>query len=528
MPSRTDNMEREVKFAASPSYALPDLRGIVGATERLPKQLLSTAYHDTPDLRLWRRGLTLRFRSGEEPGRGKWTLKLPEEKADQTLDRTELSWEGEEDTVPAETLSLVRGIVRRATLGPVVHLASTRRRLLLLDRRGGVLGEIDDDVVTVAGGARDGFRFRQIEFEFTGEPDPAVVDAVLKKIRRAGARLDHEQKFAKSLGLRDGASTLVKEKAGKKKKGKQRPEVSIGAVVQQSIEGALDRILDHDYRLRLAPSDPPTEAVHQARVACRRLRSDLKTFSLLLDPIWLAHTTTELKWLGTVLGRVRDADVLGHRLAGSGAGSGSDEPLEAQGRQDLCAMVAEERRQYVAELAEVVDGPRYFSLLERLYAAAHGPPFYVQRKARSTGGQPLRIESPARKALPPLVEIQWRALRRRKRKAGRHPSDRQLHRIRIGAKQLRYAAEAAGPVMGKPARRMARRAETVQTVLGDHHDAVAAAEWLRGAALHGTGAASFAAGLLTATQQRRQRSLRRQWEGPWRALDAKTTRQWLG
>jgi CHAD domain-containing protein len=520
MASRTDNMEREVKFAASPSYALPDLRDIVGATERLPKQLLSTAYHDTPDLRLWRRGLTLRFRSGEEPGRGKWTLKLPEQQAGRTLDRTELSWEGEQDTVPAETHRLLRGIVRRATLGPVVHLESTRRRLLLRDRRGEALGEIDDDVVTVAGGARDGFRFRQIEFEFTGEPDPEVVDAVLKKIRRAGARLDHEQKFAKSLGLGAEASTP----ASKKKGCTQRPEVSIGAVAQHSIEGALDRLLEHDYRLRLAPSDPPTEAVHQARVACRRLRSDLKTFSPLLDPIWLAHTTTELKWLGTVLGRVRDADVLGRRLAGEK----SDGPLEAQGQRDLCAMVAEERRQYAAELAEVVEGPRYFSLLERLHAAAQGPPFYVQRKTRSTSGQPLRIENPARKALPPLVEIQWKALRRRKRKAGRHPSDRQLHRIRIGAKQLRYAAEAAAPVMGKPARRMARRAEMVQTVLGDHHDAVAAAEWLRGAALHGTSAASFAAGVLTAAQQRRQRALRRTWEGPWRALNAKAARQWLG
>jgi CHAD domain-containing protein len=526
MPSRTDNMEREIKFAASPSYALPDLRGIVGSTERLPKQLLSTAYHDTPDLRLWRRGLTLRFRSGEEPGRGKWTLKLPEEMADRTLDRTELSWEGEQEAVPAETGRLLRGIVRRATLGQVVHLESTRRRLLLRDQQGDALGEIDDDVVTVAGGARDGFRFRQIEFEFTGEPDPAVVDAVLKKIRRAGARLDHEQKFAKSLGLGAEASTPVTEKKGNKgKEGRhQRPEVSIGAVVQQSIEGALDRILDRDYRLRLDPSDPPTEAVHQARVACRRLRSDLKTFSPLLDPIWLAHTTTELKWLGTVLGRVRDADVLGRRLAAAG----SDGPLEAQGQQDLCAMVAEERRQYAAELAEVVDGPRYFSLLERLYAAAHGPPFYVQGKTRSTSGQALRVESPARKALPPLVEIQWKALRRRRRKAGRHPSDRQLHRIRIGAKQLRYAAEAATPVMGKPARRLARRAEKVQTVLGDHHDAVAAAEWLRGAALHGTSAASFAAGLLTAAQRRRQRALGRAWEGPWRALNANAARQWLG
>jgi CHAD domain-containing protein len=525
MPTRTDTMEREVKFAAAPGFELPDLRKLV-ATERLPAQSLATTYYDTPDMRLWRQGLTLRFRAGEgdEGDGGKWTLKVPEESVGPTLGRSELSWAGDQDDVPAEAAQLLVGLVRRATLGRVVQLSSTRRRLVLRDRTGSALGEIDDDTVTVAGGARDGFRFRQIEFEFANdtEAEAGVIDAVLKKIERAGARPDHEQKFAKSLGLGAEAGPSAPKKKAKKKHGKKRELTPLGAVVQDSIGGALDGLLDHDYRLRLAAADPVTHDVHQARVACRRLRSDLKTFRPLLDPVWLRHTTDELRWFGTVLGQVRDADVLGHRLDEARP----DGALAGRGHGELLAQLAEERRLFAAELAEVMDGPRYISLLERLAAAAQAPPFYAEPGAKGKVSR-LRVDGPARDALPLLVRTQWKALQRRKRKAGAHPSDHQLHRIRIGAKQLRYAAEAATPVMGSPARRTARRAELVQTVLGDHHDAVAAADWLERAAAGGSGAVGFAAGVLTVAEHRHQRTLRRQWKGPWAALNAKAARQWL-
>ena len=71
---------------------------------------------------------------------------------------------------------------------------------------------------------------------------------------------------------------------------------------------------DHDDRLRLDPSDPPVLDVHQARVAARRLRSDLKTFSLLLEPGWVGRVRDELRWVGDALGAVRDTDVLVNTL----------------------------------------------------------------------------------------------------------------------------------------------------------------------------------------------------------------------
>ena len=56
------------------------------------------------------------------------------------------------------------------------------------------------------------------------------------------------------------------------------------------------------------------EDVHQARVAARRLRSNLKTFGRLLDPVWVKHVRSDLKWLSSALGELRDADVLAENL----------------------------------------------------------------------------------------------------------------------------------------------------------------------------------------------------------------------
>jgi CHAD domain-containing protein len=234
-------------------------------------------------------------------------------------------------------------------------------------------------------------------------------------------------------------------------------------------------------------------------VATRRLRADLKTFEPILDPAWCRHTRTELKWLGQVLGRIRDADVLAECFAVE-----LPIPLEAKGADELRSRLAAQRRTDSAEMGDVLEGERYLSLLERLHAAAHSPPFSRNRRPFPHSDREMepQADDPAVQSVSPLVRSQWKALRRKVRKAGRHPSNKQLHRIRIRAKQLRYASEAATPAIGKSSRRTAQKAEDLQNILGKHHDAVAAEAWLRHAALISTSLASFVAGQFVADEQR--------------------------
>ncbi len=174
-----------------------------------------------------------------------------------------------------------------------------------------------------------------------------------------------------------------------------------------------------------------------------------------------------------------------------------------------------------------MESARYLDLLDRLHAAALAPPFSSAKRRSPAVDHSVRSDDLARDVLPALVRVPWKKLRRRVRRAGSHPSDRQLHRIRIAAKQVRYASEAASPVMGDVALETAQRAEALQTVLGDHHDAVAAEEWLRLAAVDGTGMAGFAAGLRAAHERSLQRSLRREWRAVWSDLSSKKVTRWL-
>ena len=68
----------------------------------------------------------------------------------------------------------------------------------------------------------------------------------------------------------------------------------------------------------------------------------------------------------------------------------------------------------------------------------------------------------------------------------------------MASKRLRYAAEAAAPVLGKPAKRLVKQVKHVQELLGDHQDAVVARPVLReiGMAAHLDGENGFTYGLL--------------------------------
>lgn len=52
------------------------------------------------------------------------------------------------------------------------------------------------------------------------------------------------------------------------------------------------------------------DSVHQMRVATRRLRSTLRSFGQVIPRSGTTRLSGELKWLGTVLGEARDAEVL--------------------------------------------------------------------------------------------------------------------------------------------------------------------------------------------------------------------------
>jgi CHAD domain-containing protein len=516
--SLTENLEREVKFAVGLDAEIPDLGEAAGAAKQLPEQTLCAAYFDTSEFRLWDQRITFRHRTGEGPLSGTWTLKLPTNEQGPTLDREELSWAGGRQQIPKEAEDLLRGIVRRSALLEVVELTTNRRRSVLGGTEESPWAEFDDDVVNISGGPQDGLCFRQLELEVKPEGRGVrvtnLIAAVTNELRSAGARLENDPKLAKALGLRPVP-------AGRCKVDRQS---TLDDVVKASIGNAVGLLLEYDVRLRLDLVNPSVEDVHQARVATRRLRSDLKTFRKVIDPIWLAEVRGELHWLGELLGEVRDLDVLMLVLNPDPSHS----PYEAAGRTELRVLLRNQRRAASKKLIEVfASDDRYLDLLDRLSDAAKDPPYLRTKESLAdTKLRPVNGKS-ARQVLPALVLVPWRAIRSKVREAAKDPSDTELHRIRIAAKQIRYAAEAASPVIGKPARRTAAAAKQVQTILGNHHDAVAAEQWLRTARLSASPCASFSAGQLTVERRECQKESRIRWRAAFDTLESSRQCHWL-
>jgi CHAD domain-containing protein len=94
-------------------------------------------------------------------------------------------------------------------------------------------------------------------------------------------------------------------------------------------------------------------------------------------------------------------------------------------------------------------------------------------------------------------------------------------------KRARYAAEAVEPAFGKPARALARALTGVQDVLGEHQDAVLAAEWLRRNAATFDEAVGFAAGQLAMLELADARRARAAWPAAWQRAEERKLRSWL-
>ena len=490
-------LEREVKLAAPPAFALPDLEDLAAAVEAGPvdERRLETVYYDTPDLRLARWGANLRIRQGEG-----WTLKLPSTSAGPTLSRRELEFPGDASRPPEAAVALVIAYVRRATLVPVASLSTLRRRVQLKNREGTLLAEVVDDDVSVIQGLRVQSRFREVEVELKDQAADRLLDPILARLRGAGAAdEDQASKLVRALGARATAVPEVDPQA-------LTPSSTAGELVRHAIAVSVASLMRHDPGVRLGDD---AEDVHRARVATRRLRSQLRTFRTLLDSGWANALREDLRWLGAGLGSVRDRQVMAQRVRSRTTALAED---DAPTVADLAAELQAESEEARSRLVLDMRTDRYIDLIERLVDASRAPALTAEAQQR------------AEVAVPALARRDWKQLRKGIVALPDNPADSEMHRIRILAKRVRYAAEAAEPIVGKIATRSADAAAALQDVLGDHQDSVTAQQWLREA---GKGSRAFVAGELTALERETAAHDRAAWHNVWKKLDRKRLRRWM-
>jgi CHAD domain-containing protein len=483
--------EIERKYESEDS-GLPDLTGVAGVEAVVDKGVahLDATYYDTADERLVASSITLRRRTGGSDAG--WHLKLPVSEGVRDEIRAPLS-----DTLPDELAALVRSRVRDVELLPVVRLRSDRDVRHLLDAQGGLLAEVSVDAVhaeRLSGGVGD-VQWTEIEVELADGGDPAFLDKVEKRLRKADVRPSaSSSKLARALA----------ETAPKKKSPVTADPVTAGDHVLAYVRAQRDAILELDPAVRQDAED----SVHSMRVATRRMRSTFKSYGTVLDRDVTDPIGDELKWLAGELGVDRDREVLSGRLTAALDGVPKTllhGPIAAR----LSTWAGDRPGGASARLIGVLDSRRYLALLDTLDALIADPPLL-----KAAGKKPHKVIAKAvRKDFRKVAGLVGQAL---ELEPGTD-RDAAIHEARKKTKRTRYAAEAARPVLGKPAKTMVKSMKSLQNLLGEHQDSVMARQTLRelSAVAHASGENAFTYGLLHGREEQRATAVEAELPGFW-------------
>ena len=506
MAETTTVRETERKYSGEPidadlvaalaAAAAEITQGSAGPPRGPAEFALSAVYFDTEDLRLARSGITLRRRSGgSDDG---WHLKLPA--AADARDEVRLPQE-DLGAPPAPLVALTRAAHRGAPLVPVVELDTARREWTLADSDGHPLAMVTDDRVTgqTLAAPTSVTRWEEIEVELAEHGTPEVLDRIEQALLDAGAH-------------RDGSwSKLGRVLADRMPPAPPRPvadkDATAGDVVLAYLWEQADAVHATDPRVRQNAPD----SVHAMRVACRRMRSTLQSFRVVLDRERTDALVDELRWLGGRLAGSRDLEVQEQRI---GAAVGALAPELAMGPvvAGTTRFFARRRADASDTADEALDSDRYLVVLDAIDALLADPPLLP------AAGAPARVLLPT--VVAKAVRRANRSLRNADALAAGPERDEHLHEMRKAAKRLRYAAEAIRPVRGRPAKRLVRQVKAVQELLGEHQDSVVARGLLRelGASALAGGGNGFAFGWLMRDEQARAERVEAQLDPTWAKL----------
>jgi len=463
-------LEHEIKFRIPPRFQLPPDMG-----EPIPPRVFTSTYFDTEHHRLGRLGLTLRKRV--ERSHGAWQLKIPS-----GFVRLELEIDSGSRSIPWEFHDLLTAFLRKQDALQLGKLR-TKRKGVRIRKDSLVMAEIVQDSVALIKDKRVVLTFQELEVELQ-EGTESQLKSISKTLIQAGAEEKPLQpKIFQALQL---PYPLALESSD--------PSASPTEHIRERFYSQFFQMLRHDPGTRLGRD---CEALHQMRVATRRIRAILRTVRSFLALEWTEHVRQEMGWIGSLLGEVRDWDVLLEHFRQNFRDFSSK---EERSFQSILNNFEDQRSVARARLLEGLRSDRYLTLLYHFEDSLTHLPFQPS---------PLTIVDLARKAFHKLQNFV--------NKSNNLFQKSELHRTRILLKRARYALELAEPLLGKRAKRFLQQAKHTQDLLGQHQDAVVAEHRLLALKQHsrGTGIA-YVTGMMVERLRNQQlqayQQIPKQWE----------------
>ncbi|MDX6260524.1 MAG: hypothetical protein QOH84_2212 [Kribbellaceae bacterium] len=268
-------------------------------------------------------------------------------------------------------------------------------------------------------------------------------------------------------------------------------ELLVGELVGRAVEKGVRRLRKAVGMVERGEDD----AIHQVRVSCRRLRSDLKLFRKVIAGDWSGRLRDELAWLANSCGEARDLEVIAELVRDNV--TAEDDPDHVA---TILGTLTVGLERASARSAEVVLGERTALLVRDLKAVAADPELNDLAELTSAELLPKLLKS-ARRKFDESAELlkPW-------------TPDDDWHEVRLLAKRVRYAADTSASVLGDEARDIAVQAAKFQELLGQHQDHCAAADALtalaREAAAQSDAELSFTLGRLTERHRAARKPLR--------------------
>ena len=461
---------------------------------------LESVYYDTPDMRLGRRGATLRVR--RKKGRFVQTVKSDNDGSGALFARGE--WEQDVDSLMPRLDLLpddahdVLGLVLPGELHETFRTRFTRDRAVIV-RRGAVGSEsrieiaIDNGEVIAAkpsagrGGAaprrvKVREKIQECELELLQGDPRDLFEVALELQQKAGLTIIQDSKAARGYNLLT-PPVVAPVRASKTP---LTPELSVNEAIAGILRAGTRHMLANEAP-SIDGSDP--EGVHQFRVAVRRMRSMLSVFSRLLDPARVDWLKAELKWIADQFGPARDWDVFNAEILGPPMAAG----VEPAAMLLLAAAAEERRREAYVLVRAALKSPRYAGLVLKLSAFT---------ETQGWAPQPCPPDHPLAQ---PIEDWAGSILNRAHKKALRAGEGLETldvparHLLRIRLKKLRYNTDFLQALYDTPAKKKYLRAlERLQDDFGHLNDVAVAESLLAelgtnggadGAAIHAAGAA---------------------------------------
>ena len=423
-PRAVVTTETELKLAVRPAD-LPRLRHALKAmapTGTSQSLNLVSTYYETKDRALARQGLVLRVR--EQDGRFLQTVKaLPRDGAPLARDEWEnvIATARPDPDAPDTGRFLTDQIAKR--LEPVFQTVVRRERVELSPAPGTLIeAAVDRGEIRPCGGDRRR-RIGEIELELKSGDVAALYDVALQLLDTAPLRVELASKSARGYALLGDAATAPKAV-------RSHPlELDAGLTAEEALRRVGGGCLDQLMRNEPAVLESHPEAVHQMRVAIRRLRAVLSTFRKLLPKDQLHWASGELRWLANVLGEARNFDVFSSALIAPARDALAD-------RIDTRALeraVERRRRTAYSEMRKALHSTRYTQLILRLLRWFEG------REWRHQGNLD-DLRRPIGEIAPAMLDRRRRAVRRRRKGFATQSAEKQ-HELRLALKKLRYTTD---------------------------------------------------------------------------------------